>query len=302
MHPLHLLLAVAVMAIWGLNFVVIRIGLDGMPPILLVALRFTLAALPAVFFVKRPNVKFARIAHYGLVVFALQFALLFGGMYLGLSAGLAAVVLQMHIFFTMLLAFALLRERPTVFQLAGAVLGFLGVAIIALKQDVDAPTIGLAMVVLAAMAWAAGNMIGKQFGKVDMFAVVVWSSLAAPLPLFALSYMVEGPIAIARSLSNISLTSLLALAYLVYLSTHFGFGAWTWLLNRYPASTVVPMTLLAPVFAMTASALVLGEKLPSWKLLAAALVIAGLAINIFGGKVAAWRGRALGKAEPQEVK
>lgn len=289
MRPLHLLLAVAVMAIWGFNFVVIRIGLDGMPPLLLAALRFAFAAFPAIFFVRRPDLPLAKIAAYGLVAFALQFAFLFGGMHLGLSAGLAAVVLQMHIFFTMGLAALLLGERASVFQLAGAVVGFAGVSLIALRGDVDAPLAGVLLVVLAALSWACGNLMARRFGRVDMFAVVVWSSAFAPVPLLALSLLVEGPQAIAASLAQVSASSVFAIAYLVYLSTHLGFAAWTWLLSRYAASTVTPLSLLAPIFAMAGSAVVLHEALPLWKLLAAALVLSGLAINIFGPR---WSGRA----------
>ncbi|MBQ5950472.1 EamA family transporter [Massilia sp. ST3] len=285
MHPRHLLAAVGIVAIWGFNFVVIKLGLKDLPPLLLCALRFTLAALPAVFFVKRPEVPFGMILTYGLVMFGVQFAFLFGGMYLGVSAGLASLSLQLQSFITIGLAAWLLGERPTRFQIGGAVLAFSGIALVAanLGGDVSAP--GLLAVILAALAWACGNLLSKRLGKVNMFALVVWGSLVVPIPMFALSLLVEGPARIAGGIARMEWSTVAALAYLVYPTTLLGFAVWSRLLALYPAASIAPLTLLVPVFGMASSVLVLEEGLQPWKVAAFVLVILGLGVNLFGARL-----------------
>ena len=279
----HLLAALAVVVIWGVNFVVIKLGLREIPPILLAALRFALAAFPAVLFIARPAVPFARIAAYGLLMFTLQFALLFGGMYLGMPAGLASLALQVHVFFTIGLAVAVAGERPTAAQLLGALLAFGGIAVIASQSAGEATELGLTLVVLAAFCWGVGNLLPKRMGPVDALALVVWGSAVAFGPLLALSLVVEGPQALWR-LREASPAAWGAVAYLVYPTTLLGFGIWSFLLKRHPASNVAPFTLLVPIVGFSSATLLLGEPLQGWKLLAGALVVAGLAVNLLAGR------------------
>jgi O-acetylserine/cysteine efflux transporter len=281
----HLAAALLVVLIWGVNFVVIKVGLREIPPILLAALRFLLAAFPAVLFIARPQVPFARIAAYGFVMFSLQFALLFGGMYAGMPAGLASLALQVHVFITIALAVALAGEKPSAAQIAGAVLAFCGIGVIAAQSGGEATATGLLLVLLAAACWGVGNLLSKRLGTVDPLALVVWGSLVAFGPLIALSLALEGPARVVDSLQHVSLAGAGSVAYLVYPTTLLGFGIWSWLLKRHPAATVAPFTLLVPVVGFTSATLLLGEPLQSWKLLAAALVVAGLAINLFGGRL-----------------
>lgn len=281
----HLAAALLVVLIWGVNFVVIKVGLREIPPILLAALRFLLAAFPAVLFIARPQVPFGRIAAYGLVMFSLQFALLFGGMYAGMPAGLASLALQVHVFITIALAVAMAGERPSASQIAGAVLAFCGVGVIAARSGGEATAIGLVLVLLAAAAWGVGNLLSKRIGPVDPLALVVWGSLVAFGPLLALALAIEGPQRVAHSLGHMSLAGLGSVAYLVYPTTLLGFGLWSWLLKRHPAATVAPFTLLVPVVGFTSATLLLGEPLQTWKLLAAGLVVAGLAVNLFGDRL-----------------
>lgn len=285
MPPSHLAAALLVVLIWGVNFVVIKLGLRELPPILLAALRFLLAAVPAVFLIARPKVPFGRIALYGLVMFSVQFGLLFAGMHLGMPAGLASLALQVHVFFTIALAAAVAGERPTAAQLLGALLAFAGIGVIASQSAGEATALGLVLVLLAAASWGVGNLLSKRIGQVDPLALVVWGSLVAFGPLLALSLVLEGPQHLLR-LPHLSLTALGSVAYLVYPTTLLGFGIWSWLLRRHPAATVAPFTLLVPVVGFTSATLLLGEALQRWKLLAAALVVAGLAVNLFGAR--AW--------------
>jgi O-acetylserine/cysteine efflux transporter len=285
MHPRHLLAALLVVSIWGFNFVVIKVGLNHLPPLLLCALRFTLAAFPAVLFVPRPAVPLRQIAAYGMFVFALQFAFLFSGMRLGMSAGLASLTMQTQSFITIGLSALLLGERPTRFQVLGASIAFAGICVVGAHIGQDVSVTGLLVVMLAATSWSIGNLLAKKMGKVDMFALVVWASLVVPIPMLAMSLVLEGPDRIMESFQSINLTSVFAVAFIAYLSTLLGFSIWNRLLGKYPAATVAPLTLLVPVFGMLSSATLLNEELQSWKIAAFAVVISGLVVNLFGARL-----------------
>ncbi|MGJ0492798.1 EamA family transporter [Methylobacter sp.] len=279
-------LAILVVAIWGFNFVVIKVGLKELPPILLCALRFFLAAFPVVFFIKRPAVPFRSVMAFGLVMFASQFALLFSGMYAGTTAGMASLVLQVHVFFTVALAVVFLAEQPSVWQIIGALTAFSGIGLVAAHTGGEISALGLILIVAAAASWGIGNLIAKKLGKVDMLALVVWGSLVAWPPLLLLSYLLEQDSWSLEGMAYLSWPTIGAVGYITYLSTLLGFAVWSWLLSHYPAATVAPFTLLVPVFGFTSSALALGEPLYPWKLAAAILIIAGLCINLAGARIA----------------
>jgi O-acetylserine/cysteine efflux transporter len=279
-------LAILVVAIWGFNFVVIKVGLKEIPPILLCALRFFLCAFPAVFFIKRPAVPFRSVMAFGLVMFASQFALLFSGMYAGTTAGMASLVLQVHVFFTVALAVVFLAEQPSVWQIIGALTAFSGIGLVAAHTGGEISALGLILIVAAAASWGIGNLIAKKLGKVDMLALVVWGSLVAWPSLLLLSYLLDQSSWSLEGMAHLSWPTIGAVGYITYLSTLLGFAVWSWLLSHYPAATVAPFTLLVPVFGFTSSALALGEPLYPWKLAAAVLIIAGLCINLAGARIA----------------
>ncbi|NLH83706.1 MAG: EamA family transporter [Phyllobacteriaceae bacterium] len=280
------LLALMVVAIWGFNFVVIAVGVAEVPPLLLTGLRFLFAALPAVFFVKRPDCDPRWIVAFGLVLGVVKFGLLFVGMKAGMPAGLSSLVLQMQAFFTMGLAFALLGERPKPAQLVGAGIAALGILVIAsTRTGAGAPLGPFLMVLAAAACWGLANIVTKKAGTRDMLGFVVWASLVAPLPLFALSLVFEGPQAIAAALLHPTWLSIGAVAYLAWPTTVVGFCIWSSLMSRHPAATVAPFSLLVPVFGMSSAYLVLGEPVGGREAIGAALVIAGLVVNVFGPRL-----------------
>ncbi len=281
----HFLLALSVVAIWGSNFVVIRWGLNAFPPLLFAALRFTFAAIPAVFLLPRPQVSWRNLAAYGALVGVGQFGLLYLAMRSQISPGLASLVIQTQVFFTLLLAMRLSGERVQGFQWLSLAMAAAGIGVIASHTDGTTTVLGLAMVLLAAFSWSSGNIVGKRAGAVNMLAYVVWSSVFAAPPLYALSLVVEGPAQMGDALSHAGLGAWGAVLWQSVGNTLFGYGAWSFLLSRYPAATIVPMALLVPVFGMSCSALLLGEGLPPWKLAAAALVISGLAVNLLWPRV-----------------
>jgi len=285
LRPSHLFLGVFVTFVWGLNFTVIRVGLDGLPPMFLCFLRFFFTAIPAVFFLPRPEIDFSRIAAYGLVIFGCQFSFLFAGMHYGMSAGLASIILQMQVFVTIALSIMIMHERPLISQMLGAVIAFAGIVVIGVSAGGDITALGLLLVLLAAVAWGSGNMIARSIHGVNAVALVVWGSLVASLPLLLLSFVLEGGAQITSSITHISWLSIGAVFYLAYPSTIFAYGVWSDLIRRYPAATIAPITLLVPIFGLACAALFLGEPMPFWKIEATLMVLLGLMINLFGPRL-----------------
>ncbi|MFG0416831.1 EamA family transporter [Pseudomonas sp. zjy_8] len=295
MSPKDLLLALLVIVVWGLNFVVIKVGLHGMPPMLMGALRFMLAAFPAILFVRRPQVPLRWMLAYGMTISLGQFAFLFYAMYVGMPAGLASLVLQSQAFFTLFFAALFLGERLRGSNLFGLLVAASGLALIGLQGGQAMTLAGFALTIAAASMWALGNVVTRRLGKVNLVGLVVWGSLIPPLPFLALSFWLEGPELILHSLQSISLDSILVLAYLAFGATILGYGLWSRLLSRYPASQVAPFSLLVPVVGISSSALLLGERLGSLQMVGAVLVMAGLLINVWGGRLLdSWRQRAPG--------
>ena len=286
----HVLLALAVVAVWGSNFVVMKLALGTLPPLLFGALRFAFALLPAVFFIRRPAVGWRALAAYGVLIGAGQFGLLYlaiGGRG-WIAPGLASLVIQMQVFFTVGLAIVFDGERVRPFQWLALLLATAGIGVIAAHTDAQTTPLGLALVLTAALCWSGGNQVARRAGKVDMLGVVVWSSAFALLPLLLLSLVFEGPALIAQSLARADATVWAAVLWQSVGNTLFGYAVWGWLLARHPAALIVPMAMLVPVFGMTSAAWWLAEPLPGWKLGAAALVMAGLVLNLWWPR---WRAR-----------
>lgn len=286
----HVLLALAVVAVWGTNFVVIRVGLDHLPPLLFATLRFTLVLLPMAFFVKRPAVSWRNLAAYGVLIGAGQFGLLFMAMKGHISPGLASLVVQTQVFFTIGMAMKISGERVRPFQIVALLLAASGIVLIAAHGGGSATPLGVALVLAAAASWSGGNIVARKAGAVNMLGYVVWASLFSIPPLFLMSLWLEGWSAMVRGVRSADALTWAAVLWQAVGNTMFGYAAWGWLLARYPAATITPMALLVPVFGMGASALLLGEGLPAWKLIAAGLVLTGLAVNMLWPKV---RGRFL---------
>jgi O-acetylserine/cysteine efflux transporter len=281
MSPLHIALAVLIMAIWGTNFVVIKVGLRDFPPFLFALLRFFFCALPFAFLVRRPQVEWRWLVLYGVFLGAGQFGLLFYAMRRDISPGLASLVIQMQVFFTIGLSVWLFRERVSPIAAGGMLLGAAGLAVIAFHLDASVNALGVITVLSAAFCWACANVTVKHAvnrGKTfDMLAFIVWSSIFALPPLAALTLIFEGPGVDWQAMSTARLDAWLALAWQVIGNTLLGFAVWSWLLARYDAAAVTPYALLVPIFGMGSSAWLLGEPLPAWKFYAAAMVLGGIA-------------------------
>ncbi len=290
LRPRDLVLALLVILVWGVNFAVIKVGLVGVPPLLLGALRFMLAAFPALLFFKAPRVPLRLYLAFGLTMSVGQFAFLFSAIHVGMPSGLASLVLQSQSFFTLVLTALWLRERWQGNQLAGLLLAAAGLVLIGSAHGASMPLLGFLLTVAAAAMWACGNIVSRAVGRhgpMNQLAFVVWASLVPPLPLLALSLLIEGPAAISTALHGFGLASFASVAYLAWAATLFGYGVWTFLLSRYPINRVAPFTLLVPLVGLTTGWLAFGETLQPVHFIGGALLMVGLFVNLFGAPLLA---------------
>ena len=281
------LIALAIVAVWGFNFVVIKWGVAGVPPFLLGALRFSAAASIGLIFVRRPDIPWRWLALYGISVGFGQFACLFTAIKLGMPAGLASIVLQSQAFFTLLIGMLWLRESFTRWQLAGLVIGSGGLYLIGGLGAANLPLLGFVLTLCGAASWALSNVVVRRIVaagfKPDMLGLVVWSSLIPIAPFFAMSALFEAERIVWAQVFTVQ--SLFAIAYLALVATLFGYGQWSKLLSRHAANVVAPFSLLVPFFGVLSAALVLGERLTFWQLAGGAVLLIGLAVNVFGPRL-----------------
>ncbi|GAA4961126.1 EamA family transporter [Actinoplanes utahensis] len=278
MRPRDLALAVAVAAVWGVNFVVIDTGLEHFPPLLFSALRFGLAAFPALLFVGRPQVPWKWLITVALVLGVVKFSLLFIGMRAGMPAGLSSLVLQSQAIFTMLFAVLFLRERPRPMQLAGLGVAVAGVALVATRMTANLPA--FLLLLGAAAAWGVSNIATRKASPPDTLRFMVWVSALATGPLLILTLIVDGPAADLAALRAIDTEAVLALLYIALLSTLAGFAGWGHLMRRYGASTVAPFSMLVPFFGIASAALILGEPVHTVDVAGGVLVVGGVLLGL----------------------
>jgi len=285
----HLLLALAIVAVWGTNFVVIKLCLASFPPFLFAALRYTFAFLPLVFFIPRPKVPWSNLCTYGVAIGVGQFGILYFAIDGRISPGLASLVIQTQVFFTIGFAMFFAKERLRLYQVVAVSVAMTGLAIIALHTDANTSFLGLALVVFAGLSWGVANTVSRRAGSINMLSYVVWASVFSLPPLFLISWIFEGGWEhISASLSSAPLGAWAGVLWQSWGNTLFGYAAWAWLLSKHPAAAVAPAPLLVPIFGMGASAYFLSESLPLWKILAAGLVIAGLIVNLFWPSLEKW--------------
>jgi len=278
------LLTLSVVAIWGSNFVVMKHALGFFTPFWLACLRFTLAALPLMLLLPRPPVAWRVLAGYGLLLGVGQFGLLFYALQRDLSPGLASLLVQSQVFFTLLLAWAWRGQRLRGLQLLALALAAAGIAWIGWQLDAAATPLGLGLALAAGLSWGIANLVGQAAGRVDMLAFMVWSSAFAAPVLGLLALALEGWPALQAGAAAAGVSGWAAVLWQSLGNTLYGYGVWGWLLAHHAAGQVVPMALLVPVFGMACSAWWLGESLPAWKLGGAAMVMAGLLLNTWAAR------------------
>ena len=280
MKPIHMLLAVLMAVIWGSAFVATRVALDTFTPAQLTALRFIVAAVPALV-VPRPQIPWRTLIATGMMLFTLLFMLQFFALANGMPPGLAAVTIQSQAFFTVLLAALVFGERPTARQYAGMLVALVGLLLISLTVGRSLTAIGLVLTLASAASWGIGNVMLKRLPKLDMFPLIVWLSLVPPLPALAVSLLLDGPASFPHALASAPPVAYGSVLFLGAFATLVAYGIWGSLLRKYPAAVVTPFALLVPIVGMAASALAFGEQFELLRLAGAAAMLLGLVIIAF---------------------
>ncbi|MBH0082328.1 EamA family transporter [Salinibacterium sp. SWN167] len=293
-----ILAAVLVAVIWGLNFVVIDVGLEGMPPTLFLALRFMVVIVPAIFFVPRPKSRFRDVVLIGSFMSLGQFGLLYTALAIGMPPGLASLVLQAQVVLTVVFAALALRETPTRSQLVGVALGAAGLVVVGSGRGVETPVLAFFVTLAAAASWAIGNVIARRVGRIGTtssplagLSLTVWSALVVPIPMLALAFAINGADAVGFALTHLTVPQLLSTAYTAWLASLVGYGIWNTLLARHAASAVVPFTMLVPPIGMATAWLALGEVPTVIEVIGGLMLLLGVAITT--GLLRRRRGRAL---------
>lgn len=300
------LIALVIVIIWGANFTVIKLGLDGVPSMLLVALRYIVVAFPAVFFVKKPNTSLKYVIYHGFSIGVGQYACLFYSMSIGMPAGLASIILQLQAFITSLLGAAFLGERLKTKQVVGFVVAGFGLFIIGVASTTDKiasiPLFAIMLTIAAPSFWAISNIVIRKASdealakgeKLNMLSLVVWASLIPPIPMIGLALLLDPPSVLIGSLTNLSYLSIFSVLYMGLASTLFGYGFWAILLSKYPLGKVSPLSLLVPITGLFTARIVLGEKLSQMQWIGTGIILLGLIVSNIDVKQI--RGMALERA------
>ena len=283
MQPRDRLLALLVAVCWGLNFPATALALQHFPPLLMVALRFGILAIPTLIFIPRPQVKLRWLIGTGIGIGLLQFAFLYLGMAAGMPAGLASLVLQASAPFTVMLAGIFLAERITRQQVVGVLLSVAGLGAIALHRGETAALLPVVLTLAGALGWAIGNLCSRRAAAPNPFHLTLWMSVIPPIPMLAVSLLVEGPQRIATSLATAftpqALPALFGLLYIIVIATVLGYGIWNSLLARYPSSSVAPFSMLVPIVGVLSSWAMFGERIDAIEAVAGTAVLAGVLIG-----------------------
>lgn len=278
------LAALLIAFVWGIGFIPMKIGVRDVPPMSFSVMRFVLAAIPFVFFIARPKTKFSILLGYGVAIGVMQFGLVFSAIRYGLPASLASLLMQSQAFWTILIAWIAMGERPTRVQATGGLVAMAGVVVIGWVRAEGATLFPFLLCLCAAASWALGNIIGKYAGRVDMLGFMVWSSFYAIIPIFLTALVIDGREGLL-TLLNPGWPAFVSITFLAYASTLLGYALWANLMSRYPAALVAPFSLLVPVFGFISCQLVFDEPMSGVEYFGGALVIAGLSWIVFGPRV-----------------
>ncbi|MGH1540226.1 MAG: EamA family transporter [Arenicella sp.] len=282
MNSKDFLLGIAVTFVWGINFSVIKLGLSSLDPFTLAGLRFSLCALPLVFIIPKPDVSMSYIVSYGLFFGVGLWGLTSLGIYWGISAGVASLVLQTSVFLTILMGYLFLHETIDTIKMTGFIFALAGLVCIIQLTDGSVTFYGMVLVLVAALCWSVANIIVKKSGTTRIFSFIIWSSLFSPIPLFFLAYATQGSIVFINFFENLDKTAIFSILFQVYPTTLLGYWVWNSLLKKYPTTSVAPLSLLVPIFGLLGSHIIFNEVIGTGKILACLLIISGLLVSLFG--------------------
>lgn len=279
------LLAVLITFIWGVNFSVIKLGLGTIDPFFLASIRFFLTAFPLIFFLPKPDVKLTIIILYGLLFGVGLWGMVNMGIYLGASAGVASLLLQLSAYFTIIFGYLFFAEKLNKIQLAGILVSLFGLVISIIYKDVSSPVFSLLLVIIAALSMGLCNVIAKKSSPKNMLSFLVWSSLFSPIPLLLMTYLTNDSFSLVIAITKIDMIGMFSILFQVYITTVFGYWVWIRLLKKYPISTVAPVSLMVPVFGFIGSVVLFNESMTIMKLVSSGLILLGLVLFIFSKKI-----------------
>ena len=276
--------ALIVVLIWGVNFSVIKFGLEELPPILFSSLRFFIVAIPAVFFIPFPKTSVWNVLGVGVFLGVLKFSFLFIAMKSDASAGISSLLLQAQVIFTIILSMLIFKEKVTIAQSIGMLIALIGFGFFFFTVDTNITLLGIVLILSASIFWSVSNVIMKQIKDVNLLHFMVWVSLIPPLPLFILSYFYESQEPLTLLL-NSSVKTWASVAYTGYISTLLAFAIWGWLLKNYNSAVVTPFALVIPVVGIVSSNILLNEQLSYIETIGGVLILFGLSISVLGNKI-----------------
>ena len=278
MSTKHVVMAFSIVVLWGLNFVALKITVLSLPPIFLAGLRFFLISFPWIFFVKKPKVSNKQFFSLPITLGVLQYSLLYYGMSTGLSAGLSAVILQTQSFFTVIMSAFLIKEKPSLNEIIGLIIGMLGVIILLTYNDGDFKLEAIFIILAAAMSWGVANIQLKNLGNINMISFLIWISPLASILLFIISFILEFDSLLKIDFPNIEIKVFLSIFYTAYISTVIGFTMWQYLLNKYKSIQITTYGLLVPVTGSIFGYIILNEVLEIYQIISGIIIIIGLMV------------------------
>jgi O-acetylserine/cysteine efflux transporter len=268
---------------WGFNFSIIKLGVGEMDPLILTGLRFSFAAFPAVFFIKKPQVATRVLAMYGLTFGVGVWGMLTLSIHLGISAGMSSLILQSSAFIGVILGVVFLRERLSLVRKIGLLTSILGLGLIFTIEDGSVTFIGILFACFAAISLSIISLIIKKVTINNMFAFVVWSCIFAPIPLFSLSFVLNGTSGFEALAHNINYLGVFSVLFQAYPVTLLGYWSWNKLVAQYPMSTMAPLTLLVPIFGLLGSVIFYNEQIDIIKLVSCLMILSGIGIGLSEG-------------------
>lgn len=284
-----------VIVIWGFNFVAIKIGLSGFPPLFMVAVRFFLVFFPAALFIKKPDIPARYLIVYGSFLGIGQFGLLFYAISIGLPTGLSSVLLQSQVVFTLIISGILLKEKIARIQILGILISVFGVLYLGglFHAGSRVAFFPFFLAILAAVCFGASNVSYRLIfdynvahaKPTDVTAILVWSAVYIPLPMVLISFIVEKPMVIWAALTHLQAPAVISIAYSVLLSTFVAYGLWNRLISRFSASKIAPFSLLVPIVGVYGAVLFLGESVTMRQVTGILITISGLLVANLGTRL-----------------
>ncbi|ELE5892183.1 EamA family transporter [Vibrio fluvialis] len=281
MQGRDLLLIISVMAIWGFNFSMIKLGVSEMDPLLIAAARFFCATFPIIFFVRKPNVQWRYLMAYGLVFGTGIWGMASCSITFGLSSGMASVLLQTDVLTTVLVGVLLYKEVISARMAAGIVVSVVGLVVSIIYTNGNVTLAGVVFIMISAICWPLAGVIVRKSGTRSAFAFNIWGMLFAPLPLVALSVAMNGWDVLSNTYQQWNSNAWISVLFQAYPTTVFGYWVWNKMVLKYPMSQLAPMTLLVSVFALLSGYAIYDEQLSLAQWVSCSTFLLGIGLVLY---------------------